>query len=336
MEITEVDAIRLTHCGPIAKRPCFECDLPWIERTCKKIEETEVVSLAPWIGQTLQTAVEAIIADTSKKKEYLSSFNLLVRNDRHIDRSPDPEFPELAVNKYGWSYNVSRDYVVQKGDDILLWVNTYYHHLCSKRRVERLYREQFEGIFKSAGVEATLTSIPNEYCPCDNCGPWFTAQMPFGTLKLGWRKRVINIDWSDTGLDLQDLFINESTTKGAHFIHAWGVKKAVEYLQLIVKHMPANNDLEVKRREILAIHYHNALLHTVKLQDALKKVVSLLGSPEATAQLSAFSVAKAALESTVSPPNPLANLYDQGFHTGHLFPEYMHLPMRPEDPYIEP
>jgi hypothetical protein len=89
----------------------------------------------------------------------------------------------------------------------------------------------FEG--KSIYVE----EIPNGYCsqPCCCNKPWFIITTPIGHIQIGWRKRVINIDWTRT---LQkkigiDLFPKEDVTKGEHYIHAWGYEKAKEYLDII-------------------------------------------------------------------------------------------------------
>ena len=53
-----------------------------------------------------------------------------------------------------------------------------------------------------------------------------------GHIKMGWRKRVISIDWSGTEVQAkaQDLFPTEDVTKLEKSIHAWTEEKAAEYL----------------------------------------------------------------------------------------------------------
>jgi hypothetical protein len=52
--------------------------------------------------------------------------------------------------------------------------------------------------------------------------------------KLGWRKRVISIDWSRTNVSLPDLFEGEDVTRDDTMIHAWGYDKCAEYLKKLV------------------------------------------------------------------------------------------------------
>ena len=96
----------------------------------------------------------------------------------------------------------------------------------------------FEGVFRKAGLsQVYLTEIPEEYWPktYGEKPPWFLARLPYGNIKIGWRKRVISIDWSDTKRDLLFLFGKEDVTKTEHMIHAWGEAKAIEYLEKIHK-----------------------------------------------------------------------------------------------------
>ena len=82
-----------------------------------------------------------------------------------------------------------------------------------------------------------VEAIPNEY---DNSyyfrqRPWFLVTTPKGRIKIGWRKRVINIDWSGTTIThkAQDLFAGEQVTKGDKHIHADGLGKAKEYIDVL-------------------------------------------------------------------------------------------------------
>ncbi len=81
--------------------------------------------------------------------------------------------------------------------------------------------------------------IPNEYCsqPCCWSLPWLLVTTKKGDIKVGWRKRVINIDWeeSDIMVEANDFFPNEETTKGLYYIHAWTLSKAKEYIERLLK-----------------------------------------------------------------------------------------------------
>ena len=85
-----------------------------------------------------------------------------------------------------------------------------------------------------------VEEIPNGYCPCAECNqtsPWFIVTTAKGKIKIGWRKRVINIDWSDSLIkeDAKTLFPDEDVTRWETGIHAWGYEKAKEYIDIILK-----------------------------------------------------------------------------------------------------
>lgn len=100
-------------------------------------------------------------------------------------------------------------------------------------------RNQLVACFPS-GMPIYVEQIPNEYWGRDPYGfasPWLIVTTPRGRIKLGWRKRVISIDWSGSDIKetANDLFPNENVTKIDWLIHAWGYEKAKAYLwQLLV------------------------------------------------------------------------------------------------------
>lgn len=79
--------------------------------------------------------------------------------------------------------------------------------------------------------------IPNQYCgrPCCLHKPWFEVTTPVGLFTIGWRKRVISIDWAKTLVlgTAEQLFPEEKVTKIDRLIHAWSYEKAKEYIQAI-------------------------------------------------------------------------------------------------------
>ena len=91
-------------------------------------------------------------------------------------------------------------------------------------------------LFKSAGFNTIhVETIDNEYCSESCCYkyPWVIVTTPKGRIKIGWRKRVMNLDWSES--DIKDigteLFKDENTTTGKDYIHCWSKEKAIEYLK---------------------------------------------------------------------------------------------------------
>jgi len=84
-----------------------------------------------------------------------------------------------------------------------------------------------------------VEEIPNGYCGdwCCRHLPWFIVTTKVGRFKIGWRKRVILIDWHDT-VDtgsVYDLFQDEDVTKGGKFIHAWSMDEAKQYIDKILR-----------------------------------------------------------------------------------------------------
>jgi len=82
------------------------------------------------------------------------------------------------------------------------------------------------------GQAVYVREIPNEYWG-EMGEPWLIVTTEIGHVKIGWRKRVIEIDWSDTDIksSAEDLFPDENVTKIDKMIHAWGYEKATEYIK---------------------------------------------------------------------------------------------------------
>jgi hypothetical protein len=225
---------------PPARIHCGECHKTWtIENADDCVSESErenvVLELRWGNGKTtLRQAAEDLARD--KTREYLLGTEKQLRNDKYIDLTPNPKYETLKVNEHGWITVDPDMHIIEEGDvaDFIAW--TYFHRRCHTLQKARRERQSFQSIFEKAGLgTALLNEIPNEYHggSCDTCAPWFIARLSFGDIKIGWRKRVIQIDWSDTGRDLSDLFTEENVTKAGNYIHAWGSEKAVDYLKRI-------------------------------------------------------------------------------------------------------
>lgn len=98
-------------------------------------------------------------------------------------------------------------------------------------------------VFDDAGLHPIfIEEIPNEYSarPHD---PWLIVTTRIGHFKIGWRKRVIVLNWSRTIVKTKAdfLFGGEQVTMDAlgHEIHCWGYEKATEYVRKITAEAPA-------------------------------------------------------------------------------------------------
>lgn len=92
-------------------------------------------------------------------------------------------------------------------------------------------------LFLLAGIDVLASwKLANDYWPDDpehaqrrNESPWWLVRTKYGMIRLGWRKRVIAIDWKDTALRTKTITRDDVTTT-EYMVHAWSYAKAVEYL----------------------------------------------------------------------------------------------------------
>lgn len=82
-----------------------------------------------------------------------------------------------------------------------------------------------------------VEEIPNEYSNTgrNKCFPWFVVTTTIGRFKIGSRKQVIHIEWTETvGTERASLlFPDEKATKGEKYIHAWSTEDAKRYIDTI-------------------------------------------------------------------------------------------------------
>jgi hypothetical protein len=121
-------------------------------------------------------------------------------------------------------------------------------------------KADFEKSFADAGLGPIfMEPIQNGYHragdPHALGNPWYSVATAIGYIQIGWRKRVINIDWARTTLKSliedkyhegprlpggEELFPAEHKsgcpTTGDTFIHAYGYEKATEYLKVMLEH----------------------------------------------------------------------------------------------------
>lgn len=95
-------------------------------------------------------------------------------------------------------------------------------------------KKYFEALFLLSGMRVMrMYEIPNEYWP-ETCTemrarhPWQLVMTEAGPIKIGWRKRVISINWEDT--PIRAIVTDDNVTSGETYVHAWSYLKALEYL----------------------------------------------------------------------------------------------------------
>lgn len=117
----------------------------------------------------------------------------------------------------------------------------FHHNDCYRMKIQEIQRQEFTDIFQQIYNLEDLKFKPIPNCYDRNYigfAPWFIVSTPDGEIKIGWRKRVINISWLDTYKPFTEIFENEDVTRGfdkyqdkERFVHAWSVDKCVEYLK---------------------------------------------------------------------------------------------------------
>lgn len=101
-----------------------------------------------------------------------------------------------------------------------------------------------------AGIQArSVFQVENAYWPdayveVRKLSPWFLVTTPVGVVRLGWRKRVLSIEWSDT--PIRKILTADDTTKEENLVHAWSYPKAVEYLQALACELSAAEPVPAK------------------------------------------------------------------------------------------
>jgi hypothetical protein len=91
--------------------------------------------------------------------------------------------------------------------------------------------------------------IPNGYCNqwCCHFKPWYIVTTRLGRIKIGWRKSVLHLEWTDSviGKTADRLFPNEevypgcAVTKYDKVIHCHGYEKAKQYIDVLMQQEPA-------------------------------------------------------------------------------------------------
>lgn len=89
--------------------------------------------------------------------------------------------------------------------------------------------------------ELTNQYWPEAYVELIQKNPWWLVKTEYGLIKIGWRKRVISIDWSDTLYQAEIIgesvwpnsITKDEVTRSETIVHAYSYIKALEYLSAL-------------------------------------------------------------------------------------------------------
>ena len=97
--------------------------------------------------------------------------------------------------------------------------------------------KQFTELFKGAEIPIIdMRMFPSQYhSDATFFGPWFMVETSKGIFEIGWRKRVIHIDWSRTTLKGRgaDVVANPGNTHAEKYVHAWDTTEAHSILRTL-------------------------------------------------------------------------------------------------------
>ncbi len=121
-------------------------------------------------------------------------------------------------------------YYYANGDE----VEHFLHAACASARSTRQHCEYFRVAFTDAGFQSVvLTPRENGYTSRPGAPPWFNVETELGNIVIGWRKRVVNIDYSAV-VD-RELFPSSGDTHYPGLRHVWTTEALVEVLRAILE-----------------------------------------------------------------------------------------------------
>lgn len=155
---------------------------------------------------------------------------IMINTYSKIDSSEFSVNIDISVGGFGNDDKIIKSYIQEKAQDLSSDIYNFLWNHKNKDRHE-VNLKNFMAILGDCYIKA-----PNEYYKGDHCEPWYIFYTKKGPLKVGWRKRVINVDWS--GFPQKEycdkLFPNENVTKGDFYIHAWGYQDLKKFVGVLL------------------------------------------------------------------------------------------------------
>jgi len=180
-------------------------------------------------GQTMKLEYE----NMERNNEYIPSFITLSEFKAKIMRFSMgsgyiPSADEICPHcKQKWNIHNLRD-CVRQGDSL-------YHISCNKFSMYEKSKKEFDYIATSVFNDYSLHAVSNEYGSESYNGYWFIINTNDGDIKIGWRKRVVQIEWLENYKKFKFDGKHETVTKNfddkSRYIHANTMEQVVEYLR---------------------------------------------------------------------------------------------------------
>jgi hypothetical protein len=211
------------------------------------VREDLTIPLTEFVGQRLSVVEEAY--RRRPEAVYYLSRSSPIRNDRWINNDPHPSIESLVKNAQGWATGSHdggefwpridcEEYAVQEGDEAGFAAHVCYHEACYAHKLAVATRDALLAEVTNAGfyVYGAIRAT-NEYGSGSYRGPWWVIDTDLGTIRAGWRKRVIDIDYSGVSYyEVPDVDV----TKSPGHIHAYSYEDMRTYLTCVRQHVSSN------------------------------------------------------------------------------------------------
>lgn len=204
------------------------------ERAVAYSERSE--QLTAWIvaGRFMLDACGQAWIITAGHEQLLDDVIRFIRLDAHLTCSARPIAPHNAVcDRCGqaWELRDAHDYRPIHGAGVNGTDVIHMHASCRRFGIAEQARADITAAVREAGIDGDLLAVPNRYGSEDYAGPWFTTTTPsLGRVTIGWRRRVVQIEW-ERGPDGREVFADDFVTTGERLVHARRHADVTAYLQ---------------------------------------------------------------------------------------------------------
>jgi hypothetical protein len=218
---------------------------------------SEKINGSDYLNHTIPAVVDML--NNNERKYYV--WGGTITNPKYINETIIEGYSCLKKNQNGlisfdmkdetdrFPYMGSIDeYNIQVDDTIHLSYREYTHKNCMQNKLNEDTFNSFIKCLSDAEVAVkSFTKIKNEYGSDSYRGSWYKFILfnknndgkqgsCIGSVRIGWRKRVIELDYSyllPDGTDLTHLFEDENVTKERGLIHAYSLEDLTKYLKIV-------------------------------------------------------------------------------------------------------
>lgn len=142
--------------------------------------------------------------------------------------------PIVVAPNFVTKRTYGRRYSVRPDGELLEY--TYSHRACVTLQENAEISKKFIDLIEAAGIDIIdMTPIENQYHKSSTADNWYAITTSIGTVVIGWRKRVISMQWVFLNNSIVDLsnIIKTTNTIGSDYVHAYGYDQLGEFLKVI-------------------------------------------------------------------------------------------------------